>query len=194
MRRSDPRWIRSRVRLRAAALRLAAQGSIEHVSMGTVAAEAEVSRSTAYLHAGSPRELLEDALRSELDSFRDRRLRRIPRSHVAAARDAAARDVITHVERHSDIYRAGLAEGEGLHALLREHFAESMRILLSEHRIGPTDVPHDPEIVEELVARSIADATAGQIAVWVARPEPRDIEVFLAVNRVMMPAWWPADA
>jgi AcrR family transcriptional regulator len=178
--------------LRSAALRLAAQGSIEQVSMGTVAAEAEVSRSTAYLHAGSARELLEDALRAELDLSRERRLRRVPRRGLAAACDAAARDVISHVERHAEVYRVGLAEGDGLHELLREHFAESIRMLLREHELGAEVLPDAPEpLVEDLVARSIAASTTGQIEVWVTQPEPRDIELFLALNRRLMPAWWP---
>jgi AcrR family transcriptional regulator len=196
MRRTDPRWIRSRVRLRAAALRIAARGPIDTVSMGTIAAEAEVSRSTAYLHAGSARELLEDALRSELDAFRERRLRRIPPRGLAAARDAAARDVIAHVERHADVYRAGLSGGAGLSALLRGHFADTMQMILREHDLDTDlDVELAPDtsadLVRDLVARSIADSTAGQIEVWVAQPAPRDIEVFLDVNRRMMPAWWP---
>ena len=41
------------------------------------------------------------------------------------------------------------------------------------------------------VARSIAAATTGQIEVWVTQPEPRDVELFLALNRRLMPAWWP---
>lgn len=160
--------------------------------MGAVAAEAEVSRSTAYLHARSPRDLLEDALRAELDLFRERRLRDIPARRLAAARDAAARDTILHVERHLDVYRVGMAERDGLHGVLREHFAESVRMLL-EH---PDLAPDDPEVavdevVRALVVRSIADATTAQIEVWVAQPPPRDIEVFLAVNRALMPSWWP---
>jgi AcrR family transcriptional regulator len=195
MRRTDPRWIRSRVRLRAAALRIAAQGPIDQVSMGTVAAEAEVSRSTAYLHAASARELLEDALRAELDAFRERRLRRVPPRGLAAARDAAARDVIVHVERHADVYRVGLSGGAGLASLLRSHFADTMQMILREHDLAPVVTPAASEdLVRDLVACSIADATAGQIEVWVRQPEPRDIEVFLDVNRRMMPGWWPAAA
>lgn len=195
MRRTDPRWIRSRVRLREAALRMAARAPIDRVSMGAIAAEAAVSRSTAYLHAASARELLEDALRTELDAFRERRLRRVPPRDLAAARDAAARDVIAHVERHADVYRVGLRGGSGLSSLLRSHFADSMQMILREHDIAPDIAPDaPPELVRDLVARSVADATAGQIEVWVSQPAPRDIEVFLNVNRRMMPAWWPGDA
>jgi AcrR family transcriptional regulator len=192
MRRSDPRWIRSRLQLRAAALRLAARGPIAQVSMGSIAAEAEVSRSTAYLHAGSARELLEDALRAELDVFRERRIRRIPPRGLAAARDAVARDVIVHVERHVDVYRVGLRERGGVNALLREHFTDSMRMLLQHPDLDSGDAPSD-DLSRDIAARSVAESAAVQIEVWVAQPDPRNIERFLEVNRGLMPGWWPSS-
>lgn len=191
MRRPDPRWIRSRIRLREAALALAGRGPIERVPMGEVASAAGVSRSTAYLHAGSARELLEDALRTELDRIRDDRLARVPASRLGDARDAVSADVIAHVEKHAEVYRFGLVDSDALHSLLRDHFAGTMRMLLDTHDLAPVGTG-DPALVRELVARSIADMTTGQIAVWVAQPAPRDVSVFLEVNRAMLPAWWPA--
>lgn len=193
MRRPDPRWIRSRLLLRTAAIRLAARAPIAQVSMGEVATEAGVSRSTAYLHAASAAELLEDALRSELDLFRERRLSRIRSHDVGAASDAIARDVIGHVERHAEVYRRGLADGDLLPGMLREQFADSVRLLLREHDLAEALAPADASdaLVEDLVARSIAEATVAQIAVWVAQPAPRDVEVFMALNRELRPAWWP---
>jgi AcrR family transcriptional regulator len=192
MRRPDPRWIRSRDRLRSAALSLAARGPVDQVSMGEVAEEAGVSRSTAYLHAGSPRELLEDALRTDLDRIRQERLEEVPSGMIADARDAVAVDVIAHVEQHAEVYRFGLVESDALHPLLRDHFAASMRMLMEAHDLAPA-VEEDSPLVRELVARSVAEMTAGQIAVWVAQPGPRDVAVFLAVNRAMMPVWWPSS-
>ena len=108
--------------------------------------------------------------------------------------------VIEHVGAHSALYTRALGATSGassLHPLLSRHFAESVTQLLSQHGVEiPTGESPDAEqkaYVAESAARFIADGTVGAIDVWLRTPEPRNVDSFLAVYRLIMPAWWPLE-
>ena len=178
-------------------MRLAARQPIDEVRMSALAAEAGVSRSALYEHAGSPRELLEGVLVAELDSFREAHLVGIGPDQVAEATRAVAGDVIAHADRYAAVYRTGLdtAGGRGsLHALLSRHFSGSFRLLLEAHDVDPGEVsPALRPYLFDMLARSLADSAVGAMAMWLEQPEPRDPAVFVELNRLTLPAWWPSD-
>jgi AcrR family transcriptional regulator len=194
--RTDARWMRADAALRAAALALAAHTPLQDLSLAAVATAAGVSRSTAYEHASTPRELVEAALVTELDTLRSRHLAGIAPEETPAATAAVTRDVIAHIEAHAAVYRRGLAADAGagaLNGMLSRHFAASVRLLLDARDVDPGIAADDAttkSAVDELVVRGIADGTVGQIAAWIALPAPRDAELFLAVNRRLLPEWW----
>ena len=193
--RVDPRQQRTRERLHAAVLALAEQRPIAEVSVVEVAAAAGVHRSTFYEHATSPFDLLEQALRAELDTLRAglAGLVGLGEDEVGPAVDAVTRAVLEHVLRHRAIYRRGLGEGSGaagLHPMLSRHFRESGLVLLG--RTGtPVRVAGVPAArVLDAASRLLADGTVGQIVGWLEETDP-DVEEFLRVYRALLPSWWP---
>jgi AcrR family transcriptional regulator len=195
--RPDARWSRAHAALRDAALDLAAERPLHEVSLAAVAAAAGVSRSTAYEHAATARQLVEEALVGELDALRERHLVGIAPAETPAATLAVTRDVVAHIERHAALYARGLAPDAGagsLHGMLAAHFATSVRVLLDAHDLDPGIPATDAAgraTVEDIVVRGIADGTVGQISAWLHGPAPRDPELFLTVNQRLLPDWWP---
>ncbi|MET0296617.1 MAG: TetR family transcriptional regulator [Microbacterium sp.] len=194
--RSDQRWVRAHAALREAALRLASETPLDELSLTAVAGAAGVSRSTAYDHAPTARALVEEALLEELDALRDLYLVGITPDETPAATSTVTREVIAHVVRHGAIYRRGLAPGAGagsLHGMLAAQFATSVYALLDAHDIDP-GIParnaRTQAAIDDIIVRGIADGTVGQLAAWLQLPEPRDPELFLAVNARLLPAWW----
>lgn len=185
----DARAERSRSRLSAAVLRLAAERDAVTLSVAEVARAAEVHRSTFYEHAESPAGLLRDVLRAELDVLRDRHLRDIPAGGVPTAVLGVTQDVLDHVEAHADVYARALGAGEdaSLHTMLSTHFRESIALLVES---GAVDAPASLT-GSELLARYLADGTVGAIDAWLRRPAPRSREEFLAAYADLVPAWWP---
>ena len=205
----DARQRKTRAKLSEVILRLAAERPASDLTVSEITVAAGINRSTFYQHAASPVELLEDVLREELDAIRNRFLS--VTSSVTANQDGIAanavspsdiRDVtvavIEHVGFHSTLYLRALGASSGassLHPMLSRHFAESVTQLLSLHGVKiPRDdspVPAPDAYVVESAARFIADGTVGAIEVWLRTPEPRSVDSFLAVYRLLMPAWWP---
>ena len=187
----DPRSRRSRDRLFAAALDLAAEEPIASLSVTQVAEAAGVHRSTFYEHASSPGDLVEQALTGELDDLRAALLR--DDSDAGTAVTEVTEGVLEHVARNAAIYRRELADGGGsLHAMLSRHFRETMRILLARARvridIEVAGVQHAE--IDEAASRFLADGTVGVIEGWLRHPEP-EVEDFLKVYLAILPAWWP---
>jgi AcrR family transcriptional regulator len=205
----DARQRKTRAKLAEVILRLAAERPTSDLTVSEITSAAGINRSTFYQHAASPVELLEDVLREELDAIRNRFLPVIPSdSRAPAGGDAGAVSpsdirevtaaVIEHVGFHSTLYSRALGATSGassLHPMLSRHFAESVTQLLSLHGVtvprGDSPTSATDEYVAESAARFIADGTVGAIEVWLRTPEPRSVESFLAVYRLIMPAWWP---
>ena len=205
----DARQRKTRAKLSEVILRLASERPASDLTVSEITVAAGINRSTFYQHAASPVELLEDVLREELDTIRDRFL---PVAPSAASADKGTsvspvsrsdiRDVtaavIEHVGFHSTLYSRALGARSGassLHPMLSRHFAESVTQLLSLHGVQiPRDdaaIPASDAYIAESAARFIADGTVGAIEVWLRTPEPRSVDSFLAVYRLLMPAWWP---
>ncbi|KAF2413455.1 hypothetical protein B1729_09115 [Microbacterium sp. B35-04] len=187
----DPRKQRSRDRLHAAALALAADRPISSLTVTQLAEAADVHRSTFYEHAESPAGLVEAALTAELDVLRDELMK--DRSDAATAVATVTEGVLRHILRHVDIYRRELADGGGtLHAMLSRHFRGTTEILLERGRIRLplTAAGVADSAVADAAARFLADGTVGVIDGWLRHPRPR-VEDFLRVYLALLPEWWP---
>ena len=187
----DPRKQRSRERLYAAALTLAADQPISSLTVTQIADAAGVHRSTFYEHAESPQGLVEAALTAELDVLRSDLMK--DRADAATAVATVTEGVLHHILRHVDIYRRELADGGGaLHAMLSRHFRGTTETLLDRGRVeiavpvaGATAAS-----VSDAAARFLADGTVGIIDGWLRHPSPR-VEDFLRVYLALLPDWWP---
>lgn len=187
----DPRRRRSRDRLFAASLDLAAREPIADLSVTRIADAAGVHRSTFYEYASSPRDLVEQALTVELDDLRAALL--ADESDAATAVTTVTEGVLEHVVRNAAIYRRELADGGGsLHAMLSRHFRETARILLARSRVRiDVEVPGVPHAeIDEAASRFLADGTVGVIEGWLQHPEPK-VADFLRVYLPILPGWWP---
>lgn len=192
----DVRQQRSRDQLFGAALRLAAQVPVGSLSVTEIAREAGVHRSTFYELATSPADLVERALRAELDDLRAGLLAD-DQADLDRAVTRVTRGVLEHVRRHVDVYRRGLADDSGvasLHPMLARHFRETSRLLSDHARLRvDLDVPGvSGEQVEDTAIRFVAAATVGAIESWLAT-DALDVDAFLALYLQLLPAWWPRD-
>jgi AcrR family transcriptional regulator len=189
----DPRQRRSRDKLHATVLRLATRTPVADLTMTVVAREAGVHRSTMHEHAASPADLLRQALLAELDVLRADLLED-PTRDTTEAMDEVTRRVLEHVRRHAVIYRRGLAADAGdgsLHAMLSEHFLESIRSLDRQRRLGwPGRVRGlTAAQVKDSAARFVAQGTVGAIQGWLEQ-DPLDVNAFLRLYRTLVPEWW----
>jgi len=187
----DPRARRSREKLAAAILDLAAEHDAGTLSVGQVASTAGVNRSTFYQHAASPAALLRQVLSEELDVLRE--------AHLSAGSDigpailAVTADVARHVDRHRNIYRRGLVTDTGsggLHAMLGSHFEASARLLLARRAVE-IPAPGGREVPPPMVARFIAYGVVGALESRLLEASPRTVDEFLADLRELLPDWWP---
>jgi AcrR family transcriptional regulator len=187
----DPRKKRSRDRLYAAALVLAADRPISELTVTQLADAAGVHRSTFYEHADSPEALVEAALTAELDALRGALM--TDRSDAATALTTVTRGVLEHILRHADIYRRELTDGGGaLHAMLSRHFRGTTEALIARGRVeldvGAEGLPTAE--VADAAARFLADGTVGIIDGWLRHPSPQ-VERFLRIYAALLPDWWP---
>jgi AcrR family transcriptional regulator len=192
----DPRQRRTRDRLYNTALDLAAATPVTDLTVTEIARQAQVHRSTFYEHAGSPFELLEQALVAELDEVRNSMLAD-PHLDPAKAVTEVTTEVLRHVQRHAAIYRRGLGEGSGaasLHAMLSKHFRISARWLLDVAgvRIDVVVAGVPDEAVVDAASRFLADGTVGLLEGWLLRDE-LDVDRFMRLYVALLPAWWPRE-
>ena len=202
----DVRQQRSQSLLFAAALRLAAATPVGSLSATAIAREAGVHRSTFYELANSPADLVERALRAELDDLRAELLAGlVVDADADADADAGAgldeavtavtRGVLEHVRRHAETYRRGLAEDSGvasLHPLLARHFRETSRLLGDRAglRVDLAVAGLDDGRVEDTAIHFVCAGTVGAIQAWLGTDE-LDVDGFLALYLRLVPAWWP---
>ena len=191
----DARQRKTRAALTTAVLELATDRSISDVTAAQIATRAGVHRSTFYEHASSPIDLLEVALREQLDTVRERFLVDLEPADASRALSETTDAVLRHVEQHESIYRRGLGEGSGggsLHSMLSSHFEQSSRLLLAQRSLRiPGVAGVSSETVRDTVARYVADGTVGAIEVWLRSPAPRDRAAFLRLFSMLTPEWWP---
>ena len=189
----DPRQRRTRQALAAAILALAKKQAVAEISVSALAREAGVHRSTVYQHAASPAALLAAVLSEELDVARETYLFDVPDGGLGQAVRSTTLGVLEHLEAHEVIYRRELSETMNpLHAMLRTHFAESVRELIETHDLAPPDVQGLPPDFPDMAARWIADASVGAMSVWLGRPRPRNRETYLRAHAALLPDWWPS--
>ncbi|MFE9246549.1 TetR/AcrR family transcriptional regulator [Nocardiopsis sp. NPDC006938] len=157
----DPRVRRTRDRLRAALLSLAAEHELDSVTMASVARRAEVNRATAYQHYADLEALVSDAMEGAV-------------SHVArcaelcpldAPRDRAPEPLealFAHVAEHAVLYRRMFSERGSARFThrLRDRITEVLAERFSEGARPPgfDDVPTD------LHAAHLGGALVGVIA------------------------------
>lgn len=188
----DPRWVRSRERLHAAVLELARTSPASAITGAALARAAGVHRSTIYEHGADPADLLRSALRAELDEIRRRCIEPTTPDTIVAAIGSSADEVFAHVERHSPVYARELAAGtSGLGAMLAEHFAHSIALLIEHGALMPPAIDDDPDRFAETVAAALAATTVAVITDWLRDPEPRDRALLLRRWRAVQPPWWP---
>lgn len=192
----DVRQQRSQERLFAAALRLAADEPVAGLTVSGIAREAGVHRSTFYELAGSPAELVGQALLTELDALRAGLLDD-EETPLDVAVTAVTRGVLDHLARYAGIYRRGLADDSGpasLHPMLARHFRETSWMLVERSRMTiPIDAPgFDPERITDTAIRFLAMATVGAMEAWLASDE-LDVDEFLGLYVQLVPDWWPKD-
>jgi AcrR family transcriptional regulator len=186
---ADARFVRSRERLHAAVLELAAERSLAGLTVTSIADRAGVHRSTFYEHAANPGQLLQAALAVDLDALRERHLRGVDAEHLPDALRAVTRGVFAHVDERAAIYsRLDDVGGVALQSFLSGHFLESNRMLLRQGALVMDDLTATQR---QAAARFVADGVVGVIAAWLEGPEPRDPEAALALLGRLLPPWWP---
>ncbi|WP_017585361.1 TetR/AcrR family transcriptional regulator [Nocardiopsis ganjiahuensis] len=165
----DPRVQRTRDRLRAALLSLAARHDLGSVTMAAVARQAGINRATVYQHYADLDALVADAMDGAV-------------THVARCaalcpldqpRDRAPEplvDLFTHVADNAVLYRRMLS-GQGsarFSNLLRQRLTEALaeRFTAGARPSGFDDVPVTTH------AAYLAGALVGVVAVACAEPEP----------------------
>lgn len=206
----DARQRRTSLKLAEVILRLANDRRPSELTVSEVTSAAGINRSTFYQHAVSPTDLLENVLRAELDDIRTRYLPSSAGGTGPTMLGDVTVAVLEHINSHATIYSRGLDGSSGsasLYPLLSQHFRQSVQQLLDHHTvelplaaIASTPTAEGPdggqsavseEFVAEAAARVIADGTVGAIDVWLHTPEPRSVDQFTAVYRLIMPSWWP---
>lgn len=180
----DARSRRSRRKLRAAVLALAADTPITDVTISAVCREAGVTRDTFYRHASDPVALLADALLEEIAGI----MALLPESDAIGDGERA---LLEHVQRYAAVYRGAMHPvlAAPVRSVLERAIREGLETWLSLHpHIVPPVVAGDPTAVGMATAYATA-GTIGAIEVWLDSGEDdidRAVEVILAAS----PEWW----
>lgn len=196
----DARHLRSRARLREAALAAATEKPIAEVTATDLAARASIGRATFYRHTDSPSRLLDEALRAELDALRSEALRDMPNEALERRRrfEATLVKVVEHVIAREAIYGPALLTDStpGVATMLLGHVRES--VMQAQREIGlsfwnsaealPLD--SDPDDFAEAAATGFAYLFVGVLVSWLPREGHRDPHDFLRLFNTLAPPWW----
>ncbi len=194
MGRMDPRYARSRERLRTSAYELAAVKPITDVQVQELCDAAGVTRNTFYRHAKSPVALLASVLSDQLAAmsgvYSDLAGGRTPHDSMGTA----TRDLLAYVLDHLPVYRNCMQPGmiapirevieSTVVASLHQHFEQHPEILPATP--GPT-----PEVLA-IYAKYGAGGLVGAIEAWISSPEP-DLEEGVGALLATIPGWWFTD-
>ncbi|NKQ51934.1 hypothetical protein HFP15_03450 [Amycolatopsis sp. K13G38] len=189
----DPRFRRTRERLRAALYELAAVRPVADVSVAELCRIAGITRDTFYRHAKSPVDLLADFLGEEVAPITETRP-----EETASDRDiwtsmvAAETALLEHVVARAAIYRNAM--NPHLIAPLRDRLEALIRDSLINRanrrpEILPGAVAAAGQRGIEVAAASAAAGNIGAIEVWL-RGRDLDISRDLGLILAAAPAFW----
>lgn len=190
----DPRYARSRERLRAAVYELAAVKPINDVQVQELCERAGVTRDTFYRHATSPVALLASVLADQLAAMSGVYTDLAGGSTPDEAMGTATRDLLRYVLRHVAVYRNCMQPG--MIAPIREVIESTVVSSLLHHfEEHPEILPATPEPTPEVLAiyaKYGAGGLVGAIEAWVSGPEP-NLEEGTAALLATNPCWWFTD-
>lgn len=183
----DVRVRRTRERLRAAVVRLAAEQPVEEIAVADLVRVARINRTTFYKHAATPADVLADVLYAELDAIRADGLAPDQQSWETSSGRLA-----DHLEHYDAVYTAGLVGRRSavLHHLLVDHFTASARGLLER---DPALLPGGhgtPQWRATAYSGFIAHGMAGIVEAWLAEPAPRDRRLLISASASVMATWF----
>lgn len=191
----DPRARRSRDRLFAAVLELAAAGRIDDVSVSEVARAAGVTRDTFYRHASSVSELLTMALAERLVEFVAASVGDgLPdRSELVGILASAEIGLVRHIAGLGSVYRTALGGSTAapVRRALTAFLQENIVVALREYPdIAPLPESELDDRSRAMIAAYAASGTVGAIEVWL---ELGDLDDVVGATRIIAagaPAWW----
>ncbi len=194
MGRMDPRYARSRERLRTAVYELAAVKPITDVQVQELCDAAGVTRDTFYRHATSPVALLASVLGDQLAAmsgvYTDLAGGRTPADPLGTA----TRDLLRYVLGHVAVYRNCMRPGmiQPIREVIESTVVTSLLHHFEQH---PEILPATPEPTPEVLAiyaKYGAGGLVGAIEAWISSPEP-DLEEGTAALLATNPCWWFTD-
>ncbi|MGO1543108.1 MAG: TetR/AcrR family transcriptional regulator [Gulosibacter sp.] len=184
---TDPRIIRTRDSLQAAALEIAMSEEELPLNVAAITQRAGVNRATFYDHYDSPQSVVLAALARDLDVLRETDLAlrdqaELPRDEIFRT---AIKGVVTHITRFETIYRRSLANPvDGVtHHALSSHFAESIRLIIERQESFPENL--NPVVAAEFVAHALV----GAFEAWLTLPNLKQDAVVDSIL-ASMPTWW----
>lgn len=166
----DTRVIRTRNALQNAMLELAKNTPLDQITIGDIAKQAQVNRSSFYLHYNDKDTLLADALEARLDeSATEEKLH----TEVDQPRSEVLQDYLTHVFEYSELYRQVLNDsGSGeVVGRLRGHIRDIVERALSKLQVTPY-----PLLPRDIAAAGVAGLAEGIIAVWLLHDPMPSVE------------------
>ncbi|GHH19755.1 TetR-like C-terminal domain-containing protein [Streptomyces lanatus] len=166
--RTDPRVLRTRALLRAAALELAAERELATITIANVAERATVNRATVYQHYPDLDALMLDSMEDQLAKL----VGLAADCPLVVLPDAMPDEfvqVFRHVEADATLYRRMLGPCGSARFVnrLRQLLAEQVARQLAQAGAGSPD-----DIGVELRAHCSAGAFIGLISCWLLHPRP----------------------
>lgn len=163
---TDPRYLRSRGKLRDAIWELASHGPVTEVSVAAVCRAAGVTRDTFYRHSASPAELLSDLVRERISEIVDDAIGDAARHPDVIAN--GTRHLLEHMAQHRDVYRNGLVPESGapLRGVLEDTFRDTLAHGVEiAPQLLPQELRADPIGTDIAIAYAAAGAV-GAVRVW----------------------------
>lgn len=177
----DRRILRTRALLRDALMRLIIEKGYDNITIQDITDEANVARTTFYLHFGDKDELLFTTMRDMYDELYAAANRERPGSWLSNNIDDCIADDFEHVSDYGDFYHVMLSE-RGSAAFLtqvRRYLAESIISDTFKHFV-PDDVK--PNLPHGMMAYAMAGAEIGVIKWWLdngMQQSPREVAFML---------------
>jgi AcrR family transcriptional regulator len=156
---------RTRGLLHEALYHLIIAGGYEHITIQDITEQANLGRTTFYLHYKDKEELLRESIRALL---RDMQLEVEPDETEQCNFQVLSSRVFQHVERRQQLYRAMLKESgptNNLSEVMRSYFIELCQRFLQQQQ-EQLDLSCIPVIEHEIFAAHAAGSLSGLISWW----------------------------